>query len=271
MSDKVPPFSAEQLQPISQILADTYEGLTGSEIGFLLKSCRVPDASPEMTKWKRLFNAFVGIQNEKKIGNYVLMFINRTMDPVKYTDRPKVFTERRDRLNGVLAFAGFEVGDDGKVRWTKKATNLTEAMERRNRLHAALVARQVHADVLEFCKEELLQENCFHAVFEALKSISHKIRRLSDLDGDGAALVDQAFSFGDGSSPRLAINALGTETERGEQRGFSNLLKGLFGTIRNPLAHNPKIEWPMSEQDALDIFSTISLVHRKLDQAKRTP
>ena len=48
-----------------------------------------------------------------------------------------------------------------------------------------------------------------------------------------------------------------------------NLLKGLYGTIRNPLAHNPKIEWDMTEQDALDILTMISLVHRKLDQARR--
>lgn len=269
--EQVPPFSAEQLQSISQILADTNEGLTGSEIGYLLQSCRVPDSSPEMTKWKRLFNALVGIQNEKRIGNYVLMFINRAMDPVRYTSRPDVFAERRERLNSVLAFAGFKVGDDGKVRWSKKAQNLDEALERRNRLHSALVARQVHADVLSFCKEELLQDNCFHAVFEAMKSVAHKTRSLSGLDGDGAALVDAAFGFSDGGRPRLAINALSTETQRGEQRGFSNLLKGLFGAIRNPLAHNPKVEWEMSEQDALDVFSTISLVHRKLDQATRSP
>ena len=34
-----------------------------------------------------------------------------------------------------------------------------------------------------------------------------------------------------------------------KQRGFANLLIGLFGTIRNQLAHNPKVEWDMSEQD----------------------
>ena len=46
-----------------------------------------------------------------------------------------------------------------------------------------------------------------------------------------------------------------------------NLLKGLYGTIRNPLAHDPELEWPMTEQDALDILTMISLVQRKLDQA----
>jgi uncharacterized protein (TIGR02391 family) len=152
------------------------------------------------------------------------------------------------------------------VRWSQKAASLDEAIARANRLHAALTSRQVHKDVLLFCKAELLRDNYFHAVFEAMKSVATKIRRMSGLDTDGAQLVDQAFGFG-GGEPLLAINPLSTETQRGEQRGFVNLLKGLFGTVRNPLAHEAKIEWDMSEQDALDILTTLSLVHRKLDKA----
>jgi hypothetical protein len=58
--------------------------LTGGEIASLLRDCKVPDVSPEMTKWKRLFNALVAIQNEKQMGNYVVMFINRAMNPAQY-------------------------------------------------------------------------------------------------------------------------------------------------------------------------------------------
>ena len=134
---------------------------------------------------------------------------------------------------------------------------------------ARLHNRGVHADVLRFCRAELVEENYFHAVLEAMKSIASKIREQSGLSNDGAELVKDAFSFGKTSRPILAINALVTETDKGEQRGFVNLLIGLFGTIRNPTAHNPKIEWPISEQDALDILTTASLIHRKLDDAYR--
>jgi len=126
----------------------------------------------------------------------------------------------------------------------------------------------LNADVLKFCKAELLDENYFHAVFEATKSIAAKIRTLSDLQSDGADLVHQAFGQSQ-PGPVLTINSLISETEKGEQRGFANLLIGLFGTIRNPLAHNPKIEWDMSEQDALDLLTMASLIHRKLDKAHR--
>ena len=37
--------------------------------------------------------------------------------------------------------------------------------------------------------------------------------------------------------PNLAI-----ELAAGSKARFTNLLIGLFGTVRNPLAHNPKVE-----------------------------
>ncbi len=264
----VPPFNPQQLMPICKVLADTQTGLTGSEIGYLLNDCDIPDSSAEMTKWKRLFNAFIEFQNKRQFGNHVVVFINRSMNPAQYTGMPQIFEDRRERLNTVLSFSGMQVGEDGKIRWAKKAVNLDEAMERANRIHSVLTSRQVHADVLIFCKAELLQKNYFHAVFEAMKSVAKKIRNLSGLDGDGADLIDKAFGFKDSSLPVLVINAFSSETEKGEQRGFANLLKGLFGTIRNPLAHNPKIEWDMTEQDTMDILTMLSLVHRKLDKAK---
>ncbi|HEY2975864.1 MAG TPA: TIGR02391 family protein [Pyrinomonadaceae bacterium] len=128
--------------------------------------------------------------------------------------------------------------------------------------------RKVHPDVLRFCRPELLQENYFHAVFEATKSVAQKIRDKTGLTGDGAEIVDRAFGVG---NPLLAINTLQTETEQSEQKGFANLLKGVFGTFRNVTGHAPKIFWPISEQDALDILSIISYLHRRLDAAVRVP
>lgn len=265
---RVPPFSAERLEAISKVLGDTSEGLTGPEIDHLLRNSNIANPTPDMTKWKRLHNAFVEFQNEHQVGNHVVVFIKRAMDPARYVSEPQVFRSRRDRLNSVLAFCGYTLGEDGQLRRIDAVRTIDQALERANRLHAALIQRSVHADVLKFCKAELLDENYFHAVFEAMKSITAKIRTLSGLSGDGCDLVHDAFGqkFGD---PLLAINLFQSETHKGEQYGFMNLLKGLYGTIRNPLAHTPKTEWDMTEQDALDILTMISLVHRKLDQAYR--
>ncbi len=221
-----------------------------------------------MTKWKRLYNAFATIQNQERIGNRVIMFINRAMDPANYTNNPVVFSNRQGSLNSVLAFSNMIIGDDGKVRRAPAVNNLDDALARANRLRKELERRNVHSDVLAYCRIEIIQNNYFHAVLEAMKSIAAKIRQFSGLTIDGAELVQQAFGMAGGKRPFLAINALSTETDRGEQRGLMKLLIGLFGTIRNPTAHNPKIEWNMLEQDALDILTMTSLIHRKLDQIK---
>src|SRR3546814_18882655 len=49
--------------------------------------------------------------------------------------------------------------------------------------------------------------------------------------------------------PVLALGPLTTESEKSEQKGFANLLIGLFGAVRNPLAHAPKTNWPMRSEE----------------------
>jgi uncharacterized protein (TIGR02391 family) len=71
-------------------------------------------------------------------------------------------------------------------------------------------------------------------------------------------------------APRLAFNTLRSESERSEHTGLMNLIKGVFGAFRNTTAHAPKIYWEINEQDAMDILTTLSLIHRRLDSAVRT-
>jgi hypothetical protein len=57
--DHIPPFNPQQLTAIAKVLGDTTKGLTGTEIGYYLSDCKILDVTPDMTKWKRIFNAFV--------------------------------------------------------------------------------------------------------------------------------------------------------------------------------------------------------------------
>lgn len=82
---------------------------------------------------------------------------------------------------------------------------------------------------------------------------------------DGAPLVDVVLC---GETPRLAINELLTESQRSEQSGFANLIKGVFGMFRNTTAHEARILWAMSKEDAEDLLSLASLIHRRLDAAR---
>jgi len=67
-------FTQSQLQAIADALADTSQGLTGTEIGHFLLSCKMPDPSPEMTKRHRLYNAFVQSQNTRHDRVAILAF-----------------------------------------------------------------------------------------------------------------------------------------------------------------------------------------------------
>ena len=266
-ANKCPPFAPQQLEQIARILGDTAEGLSGSEIDQALGNCKIPDIDPQNTKWKRLFNAFAEFQNKHQVGNHVIIVIQYVLNPVSYTQNQTLFTKRRDQLNHVLAFYGMTLGDDGRLRHTSKASTLTEAQARANNMKTELERRKAHPKVLTHCRAELLDQNAFHAVLEGIKSLTSCIRALADLDGDGSDLVTNAFL---GNEPKLHINAYSTKTEKDEQKGFANLLIGLYGMIRNPLSHESKLEWPMSEQDAIDILTTVSFIHRKLDGAKPT-
>lgn len=262
--ERIPPFSAQGLEAACRVLAETERGLTGTEISYLIQDCRLKDVSPNMTKWKRLFNALVEAQNTHLVGNHLIMFINRALNPVGYARDKEVFDWRRNELNVVLAFAGFGVREDGRVVRTPKVSTLTGARARANALRHSLEERKAHGEIFKYCRAELVDQNYFHAVLEAIKGIAERIRSLSGLTNDGAELVQTAFSV---QAPIIAINSLSSETEISEQKGFSNILVGLFGAVRNPTAHAPKITWEMTEQDALDILSLVSFVHRKLDVA----
>lgn len=267
----IPTFDDTHLERICDVLADTSTGLTGSEIGRILRDLSIDDPMPGITKRRRLCEALRDRQKRDGCGNHIIAFIHRAMDPVRYTGNSGHFEFKRQELNVVLAFSGYSLGEDGKLRLKTAARTLTEAEERAGRLRAELQRRSVHADVLAFCRAELLQSNYFHAVFEATKSVADKIRSRTGLMGDGAELVDQAFGFGRAGMPFLAFNTLQSETERSEHTGLMNLLKGMFGAFRNVTAHAPKVSWPITEQDALDLLTIASFLHRRLDGAVRTP
>ena len=262
----LPCFDSAQLEAVCKVLGDTSQGLKGLEIEHILRDVRAQDPTPTHTKWQRLYNAFAATQNKHDVGNHLILFINKAMAPARYAADPELFRWRRDNLNVALAFAGYAVRADGKTVHTTTETTVEGARARAGHLRTLLQSRGTHVEVLKYCQAELLQENYFHAVLEAVKGVAERIRLMSDLVSDGADLVNHAFST---KNPIIAFNSLKTETEVSEQKGIANLLVGVFGAIRNPTAHAPKIIWPMPEQDAIDVLGILSYVHRKLDNSSK--
>jgi uncharacterized protein (TIGR02391 family) len=258
-------FSQSEIEAIAAALGDTSEGLTGSEIGHLLASLKMNDPEPGITKWKRLHNAFVERQNHSQNRRAIMEFIRQAMRPERYVKCPERFESMRANLNRALAFSGLAVSVDGRINAVDRASTISEAQRRADELRAELKTRGVHPDVLRFSKAELLADDYFHAVLESAKGIAEKLRSKSGMSDDGAKLVDLTLC---GSTPLLAINDLITESQRSEQSGFANLVKGVFGMFRNPTAHEARIRWSMNKEDAEDILSIVSLIHRRLDSAR---
>lgn len=263
--NKIKPIRANILEGIARIVGDTNRGLTGSEIGYILQMAKLKDVDSASTKWRRIYNSFAEFQNRSQSCNNILNFVKLSMDPARYIGKKALFDELRDELNQQMSFAGFQISEGGTLQKIKKISTLSEAEEKAAKLKSKLQNRNGHPEIFKFCKAELISNNYFHAVFEATKSVAEIIRLKSGLTEDGAELIEKAFSV---KNPILRINALITETEKSEQKGFANLLKGIFGMFRNTTAHAPKITWNIDENDALDILSTISLIHRKLENTK---
>lgn len=259
----IPLFQDGLVESLAKFLGDCG---TGSVINRVLQARGISDNSGESTKWRRLYYIFLNIQNNDRTANRILDFVKSYLSPERFVGRNTEFEKLRIELNSILILAGLEFCQDGNFRKVEHAKTLQEAERRVRTIRAKFQGRQIHSEVLKYCRTELMEENYFHAVFEATKGLAERIRNMTGLQTDGAKLIDYAFL---GDRPKLAFNKLQSETEISEHKGFAFLLKGCLAAIRNPLAHEPKILWE-GEDDAADYLSLISLLHRRLDNCVST-
>ena len=259
-----PPYDTGSVEAISKVLG---EAGSGTDINRYFQASRLIDGSGESTKWRRLNSVFLESQATTKSANQILAFVQSYLVPSRFVGKRDEFEHHRGELNAILILHGLEYGKDGHFRYTTQAKTLDEAEARARGVRNKLASRNTHSEVYKYCQPELMQENYFHAVFEACKGLFQRIRDLSGIEADGANLIDRVFSV---EKPFLAINTLQTETERSEHKGFAQLLKGCAAAVRNPLAHGPKILW-QGETDAADYLTLISMLHRKLDQCVKVP
>ena len=280
------PYSPATIIAVASILGETDSGLTNKEIEKLLHSCGIRDprlaaeqrdpmvrkglAYVSMSKRERIEQALIRNQSTTQTGNALLAFLRAAMEPQRYVDEPQLFQERQHRLSETLAFVGLRITDKGKVARAQRATTLTEAAQLAGRLKYELGRRATHADVLRYCTEEVLAKNTFHAALEAVKGVGDRLRTMTGLTEDGAELARQALACGQGQQ-LVAINPLQTPSEKSEQTGLMNVIIGVFSMYRNPIAHDAKIvrqtTRPITEDELLEMFTTLSMIHHKLDAA----
>jgi len=256
----LPLISETHLYEICQSIADAH---SHREWSMFLQESNIQEQGGT-PRWERLKLALINNQKHYNCSNGIIAFLSKALHPSHFRNQEETYNKIRENVNYHLSFYGINIHEDGNVKPIKEAHTISEAKERSNELRSELEKRNVHTDILKFCSPELLKENYFHAVLEAAKSITDKIREKSGLIEDGADLIDRAFAI---KNPILVISSLRTEPEQSEHKGFANYLKGIHGMFRNVTAHAPKIKWAINKNDALDAFMVISYAHRKLDEA----
>lgn len=174
-----PIFTQSQLEAIAAALGHTEEGLTGPEIKEILPLAKMTDTGP-ITKRIRIYNAFVESQNLRRDRRAILKFIRVAMKPERYLRHAERFEPLRAHLNRALLFSGLYVTASGKIEIAGAAETLNDAFRRANELREDLLSREVHEDVLKYCRAELLADDYFHVVLEAMKSVASKIQNAPD-------------------------------------------------------------------------------------------
>lgn len=101
------------------------------------------------------------------------------------------------------------------------------------------------------------------AVFEAAKAVNNRVKKLSELSGDGMGLMSNAFKD---DQPALVLGDLTTQTGKDIQAGYRFLFMGSQQAIRNPNAHEQFGE--LDDDEAFELLGLASHLMRKLDEAK---
>ena len=265
---KSPELSSAQIEQICRVVADTDRGLRGSEIAHMLAELKIPDGYAAMTKWKRLYSALVEQVNHDGSTVIVFKFLEHCFEPARGLEDVDRYRWMMVGTNRILMLAGVEVRDDGRCHGAQAADTLSEVQRRTRALRNKLYGYGAHPEVLRCCREELLVDDYFHAVFEASKGLCDRVREMSGLSLDGTKLIDMAFG---GKNPYVAFTNLETETARNQQNGLRELLDGVIHMVRNVTAHELRVRWDVNEADAIDMLTEVSYLHKLLDQCTQVP
>lgn len=264
------------IRGVAEVLGD---GLTNAQINRILAASGIPNPIKEdprgytytsISKRDRLERAFLEQCQREGQAICVLKFVKNALDPARFRDDPEKFELLREEVNVSLAFEGLLVTDEGRIQPKKKAANLSEARQKAIDFKRKLRDREIHPRLLEACVDEIEDNNYFHATLEGAKSLTAEIGRRTGVKKDGHPLVDEVFEAGKRGYPIMVLSQLETETDRARQKGLADGLRSIYSSYRNPIAHEPRNLGRVSEQDALDAFSWMSHLHRRLDDCQVT-
>lgn len=253
-------FSLSALERIAMIIGNSY---TGSEITEFFKKAGFPSIQHDgTTKWRFVYAALQELQRQPHGPFNVAKIIEQLCNPQEYFGRSDYYQQVVEQVNEVLTFYGLEVDrKTGKI--LVKPSVAPSLRSQRSKAEEMFDTRNFHPEVCKHGRLLFVERRHFHAVFECCKAFDKYVREKSKIDKSGTELMGAALSL----KGTLKLNTLRTESERNEQEGVMHLCMGLMRAIRNPESHEPELDWPITEEDALNILSLISFLWRKIDTA----
>ncbi len=163
---------------------------------------------------------------------------------------------------------------DGVKHTTEAIANLIRCLEERetdfggdtaSRVRSAFEGLDLHPRIAGVCVDLFRNGHYRNAVLDASVALVNYVKEKSgrhDLDGSG--LMTTVFSK---SNLVLAFNERKDRTDEDEQEGLMHLFMGAVLALRNPRAHALPDDSP---EMALEYIALISLLAKRVDQAKRS-
>lgn len=197
-------FDKQDLRNISDAIS---EMITHSKITEYLQYCNIEESGGS-NKSDRIYYALKDRQEKDSCGNNVAAFILRIISPKRYSDELK-FEKHRAIINEKLAFVGYVISEKGELKVCPKASTISEAQERSQKIKKKIHGLKIHHNIIPYCDEEWLRDDYFHAIEEIAKSVFDILKQKSKNHSiDGAALVDFCFALHNEKAPKpkLAFN-----------------------------------------------------------------
>lgn len=122
----------------------------------------------------------------------------------------------------------------------------------------------IHPEIHKHALQHYINGHYREAVLNSILSIFDLIRKRTGLDLDGSKLVAEVFSP---DKARLIFSDLESESGQNDQKGFIQILTGVYLGIRNPKAHSLVNDLTKNEAAQYLIFA--SLLAKRICEAKQ--
>lgn len=114
------------------------------------------------------------------------------------------------------------------------------------------------------CSFQLYSDGHYReSVINSIVGIFDLIRERTGLAQDGAALAGEAFSL---DRARLVFSEIESESGKSDQKGFMQIIQGMYLGIRNPKSHS--LDHDLDKEKTAQYLVFSSLIARRVSEAK---